>query len=219
MSQPQQINMEVRRLSAAPAEFRLERVERADGGVDTYVKGYAVVFEQYSKPFYDEWVEIISRNAFDNADLSDVVMVVDHSRNVSDVLARLQNGEGTLSITIDERGVAFRFLVPDTTVGRDIVTLIERGDISQCSFAFWVGAEKWSFDQIIDSKKYDVRRIEEVVKLSDLSIVVNGQYPQTSVEVDEATRAEARRMAGKDIERATGMHTTLADKILTTLTI
>ena len=186
-------NIELRRLSAAPAEFRVEKVEREDGGTDRYVSGYAVVFEQSSKPIWDEWVEIISRGAFANTDMSDVVMVVDHARDVQSILARSRNGEGTLSITIDEHGVAFRFLVPDTTVGRDIVALIERGDISECSFAFWVKEDRWSYDMVVEGKTYDVRRIEQVAKLADLSIVVNGQYPQTSVEVDERALAAARR--------------------------
>lgn len=186
-------NIELRRLSAAPAEFRVESVKREDGGTDRYVSGYAVVFEQYSKPIWDEWVEIISRGAFAGTDMSDVVMVVDHARDVQSILARSRNGEGTLSISIDEHGVAFRFLVPDTTVGRDIVALIERGDISECSFAFWVKEDRWSYDMMVEGKTYDVRRIEQVAKLADLSIVVNGQYPQTSVEVDERALAAARR--------------------------
>jgi len=205
-------NIELRRLSAAPAEFRVEKVEREDGGTDRYVSGYAVVFEQYSKPIWDEWVEIISRGAFANTDMSDVVMVVDHARDVQSILARSRNGEGTLSITIDEHGVAFRFLVPDTTVGRDIVALIERGDISECSFAFWVKEDRWSYDMVVEGKTYDVRRIEQVAKLADLSIVVNGQYPQTSVEVDERALAAARR--AKDEPEPERMSLNLAKAIV-----
>lgn len=206
-------NIELRRLSAAPAEFRVEKVEREDGGTDRYVSGYAVVFEQYSKPIWDEWVEIISRGAFANTDMSDVVMVVDHARDVQSILARSRNGEGTLSISIDEHGVAFRFLVPDTTVGRDIVALIERGDISECSFAFWVKEDRWSYDMMVEGKTYDVRRIEQVAKLADLSIVVNGQYPQTSVEVDERALAAARRAKNDEPK---GMSISLAKAIVET---
>ena len=206
-------NIELRRLSAAPAEFRVEKVEREDGGTDRYVSGYAVVFEQYSKPIWDEWVEIISRGAFADTDMSDVVMVVDHARDVQSILARSRNGEGTLSISIDEHGIAFRFLVPDTTVGRDIVALIERGDISECSFAFWVKEDRWSYDMMVEGKTYDVRRIEQVAKLADLSIVVNGQYPQTSVEVDERALAAARRAKNDEFK---GMSLSLARAIVET---
>ena len=186
-------NIELRRISSAPAEYRVERITREDGGTDTYISGYAVVFEQYSKPIWDEWIEIISRSAFDACDMSDVVMVADHARDVGSVLARSRNGEGTLEISIDEQGVAFRFKAPDTTKGRDLVALIERGDISECSFAFYVAEDTWTYDVDFGAKTYDVRRIDKVAKLVDLSIVVSGQYGQTSVTIEERTEAQARK--------------------------
>lgn len=195
-------NIELRRLNTRP-ELRMESEVREDGTTLRYVSGYAVVFEQYSAPFWDEIVEIVSRTAFDNTDMSDVVMVVDHSRQVGDVLARSKNGEGSLEISIDDIGVKFRFAVPDTSVGRDVVALIERGDITECSFAFWVRKDSWSYDMMVEGKRYDVRRIEDVARLADLSIVVNGQYPQTSVGIDERSLAmRARELARpKDVVR------------------
>lgn len=209
-------NIELRRLSAKPAEFRVERVTREDGGEDTYISGYAVVFEQYSRPIWDEWVEIISRNAFANCDMSDVVMVIDHARDVSSVLARSRNGVGTLEITIDEVGVAFRFKVPDTTAGHDMVSLIQRGDISECSFAFWVSEDRWLYDVAFGDKTYDVRRIESIAKLADLSIVVSGQYGQTSVSVEERALVNEARNAGKSpmSPAYNGMSAELAENIL-----
>ena len=177
-------NIELRRLTTSP-EFRMEVEHREDGTAQRYISGYAVVFEQYSRSFYDEWVEIIDRNAFANTDMSDVVMVVDHSQEVGDVLARSRNGVGTLDISVDEHGVKFRFPVPDTSVGRDIVELIDRGDISECSFAFWVRADEWRYGVAFGDTTMDERRILEVARLADLSIVVRGAYPTTSVGVDE----------------------------------
>lgn len=209
--------VEIRRLNARPAEFRVERVTRQDGGVDTFIKGYAAVFEQYSRPFWDEWVEVISSRAFDNTDMSDVVMVVDHARDVSSVLARSKDGIGTLEISVDEVGVAFRFLVPGTTKGSDIVALVERGDISECSFAFYVGADRWLYDVEVDGKKFDVRRIENVAKLVDLSIVVNGQYGQTSVSVEERNAIDNSRKATRPQTKRSGMSYRLATAIVNTL--
>ena len=208
---------EIRRLNARPAEFRVERVTREDGGIDTFIKGYAAVFEKYSRPFWDEWVEIISRRAFDNTDMSDVVMVVDHARDVASVLARSKDGLGTLEITVDEVGVAFRFLAPDTSRGRDIVTLVERGDISECSFAFYVGSDSWLYDVDVDGKRYDVRRIDSVAKLVDLSIVVNGQYGQTSVSVEERNALDNSRKAIRSQAKRQGMSYRLAEAIVNTL--
>lgn len=171
----------------------MEVEHREDGSAQRYISGYAVVFEQYSRSFWDEWVEIIDPNAFANTDMSDVVMVVDHSTEVGDVLARSRNGVGSLEISVDDHGVKFRFAVPDTTVGRDIVELIERGDISECSFAFFVKADEWRYDVIVNGAKIDVRRILEVERLVDLSIVVRGAYPTTSVGVDERALVGAMR--------------------------
>lgn len=185
-------NIELRRLSVLP-EIRAEVVNREDGTTAKRISGYAAVFEQYSRPFYDEWVEIISRGAFDGCEMSDVVMVIDHSREVRDVMARYKDGIGTLDITIDEQGVRFAFDAPDTAAGRDLVALIERGDISECSFAFWVAEDSWSYDVNLDGKTYDIRRINKVAKLADLSIVVRGQYPQPSVGIDERALFEASR--------------------------
>lgn len=177
-------NIELRRLTSAP-ELRMEVEQREDGSTHRFISGYAVVFEQYSRSFYDEWVEIIDKDAFRNTDMSDVIMVVDHSQEVGDVLARSRNGEGTLQISVDDKGVMFRFPVPDTTVGRDVMQLIERGDISECSFAFWVKEDEWRYDVPFGDKTMDERRILEVARLADLSIVVRGAYPTTSVGVDE----------------------------------
>lgn len=182
-------NIELRRLSAAP-EFRVEREMREDGVSERYITGYAVVFEQDSRPLYDYFVEQIARGAFDSCDMSDVVMVVDHSRDVRDVLARSKNGSGSLEITIDERGVKFRFAVPNTTVGNDIAELVERGDISECSFCFIAKRDEWEFDKKYGDKIYDYRRVLEVERLIDLAIVVRGAYPQTSVENEERALAE-----------------------------
>lgn len=208
-------NIELRRLNTRP-ELRMESEVREDGTTLRYVSGYAVVFEQYSTPFWDEIVEIISRTAFDNTDMSDVVMVVDHSRQVGDVLARSKNGEGSLEISIDDIGVKFRFAVPDTSVGRDVVALIERGDITECSFAFWVRKDSWSYDMMVEGKRYDVRRIEDVARLADLSIVVNGQYPQTSVGIDERSLAMRARELARPKDVARQMSVSLAKAITDT---
>lgn len=193
-------NIELRRLSVSP-EYRVESATNEDGNVEHYISGYAVVFEQPSRPFWDEWYEVIARGAFDNTDMSDVVMVVDHSREVGDVLARYKNGTGSLDITVDEQGVKFRFEVPDTQRGRDVLALIERGDISECSFAFWVKRDEWRYDVEINDKVMKERRVTEVAKLADLSIVVTGQYGQTSVGVDE-------RSIVAEMRSASAIHTT-----------
>lgn len=187
-------NVELRRYNSAP-EIRMDEVRDERGESVRYLSGYAVVFEEYSRSFWDEWVEIIDKQAFANADMSDVVMVVDHSHEVGDMLARSKNGAGTLEITVDEVGVKFRFPLPNTSIGRDLAELVERGDISECSFAFWVKEDNWTYDVNINGKVMDVRRIIAIDKLADLSIVVRGQYAQPSVGIDERSLAQEMRKA------------------------
>jgi len=53
---------------------------------------------------------------------------------------------GTLSLSEDARGLAFDIQVPNTTLGTDILTMAERGDIGGASFSFRLmpGGEDWS---------------------------------------------------------------------------
>lgn len=149
--------------------------------------------------------------------MSDVVMVVDHGRDIGSVLARSRNGEGTLQITVDDNGIAFRFKAPNTTTANDLIELIERGDITECSFAFWVAEDRWIYDMAFGDKTYDVRRIEKLAKLADLSIVVSGQYGQTSVSVEERALVDKTRQAGKPTSDKRTMSVRLAKAITETL--
>lgn len=64
----------------------------------------------------------------------DVLALVDH--DFSRVLARTRSG--TLRLAEDSTGLAFDLDVPDTTAGRDVLALAERGDLGGMSFAFKV---------------------------------------------------------------------------------
>lgn len=52
---------------------------------------------------------------------------------------------GTLQLREDARGLAFDLALPDTSYGRDLAVLVERGDVSGCSFGFRVadGGDRW----------------------------------------------------------------------------
>lgn len=202
-------HIELRRYSGGQ-QFR---VEHTDEG--TYISGCAIPFERYSLPFYEEWVEIISCDALATANMSDVVMVADHARDVRSVLARSKNGEGTLSMSITEEGLMFRFAVPDTSLGKDLVALIERGDICECSFAFFIDQSTWINNGVtLEDETYDVHRIKSISRLCDLSIVVNGQYgSHTTVGVEERSAIDALRPKPEPL----GMSAELAQQIINTL--
>ena len=169
--------------------------QRAEGEEPSRrISGYAVRFNEWSKPFWDEWVEMIDPQAFVGCDMSDVRMCTDHGTDCVDVLARYRDGAGTLSIEIDAVGVKFSFDAPTTTRGNDILELVRRGDINECSFAFVVAEDSWSWKRANSSQQYDQRVVKRIAKLYDLSIVIVGKYDNTSA-VAERTAVEELRSA------------------------
>ena len=89
----------------------------------------------------------------------------------------------------------FSFDAPNTTRGNDILEQVRRGDISECSFKFIVAEDRWVWRTAANGLEYDQRMISAIEKLFDLSIVVSGQYPNTSAVAERAAVEELRREA------------------------
>ncbi len=119
------------------------------------------------KPMY----EIIEPGAFDGRLNDDVVCLWNHDNN--HILARSNGGKGTLKLSIDSIGLRYEFVAPDTTLGRDLVESMKRGDIDGASFAFSVAkdGEKWK-----DENGVLIRRISKISRLFDVSVVLTGAY-------------------------------------------
>ena len=86
-------------------------------------------------------------------------------------------GSGTLSLADDGKGLAFELSLPDTTYARDLGVLVERGDISGCSFGFRVpdGGDKWE----MRSGKLTRDLID--IDLIEITITGNPAYLDTTV--------------------------------------
>ena len=97
------------------------------------------------------------------------------NHNNDQVLATSRNF--TLSLTEDDRGLLVEAELPDTSYGRDLSVLIQRGDVHSMSFGFSVpsGGESRSADG-------QSRRLNEVI-LHEVSVVTFPAYPQTSASV------------------------------------
>lgn len=170
-------------------EFRYitTRVElRADGDGPRRLQGHAAVFDTDSAigpaddPYY---IERIAPGAFRTAIAEDDVRALfNHDPNL--VLGR--NRAGTLRLAEDAVGLAVEVIPPDTPTAREVLTLIERGDISQMSFGFTVrtGGQLW--EELPDGT---IRRTLRNLKLWDVSPVTFAQYPETDVAVREARAA------------------------------
>lgn len=164
--------------------------QRADGQPSRRIEGRAVPFNEWSNPIWGEWIEKIDPHAFDGCDMSDVIMCTDHGTGCADVLARSRNGEGTLEIRIESDGLHFAFDAPRTTRGNDLLELVSRGDIGECSFKFIVAEDRWTWCSAANGLKYDQRVVTKIARLFDLSIVVSGAYPSTSAVTERASADE-----------------------------
>lgn len=141
------------------------------------VIGYASVFDERSSLICGCFYEYIDRGAFDGViENSDVLALVNHDISRG-VLARSRNGAGSLSLTVDERGLRYEFDAPETQLGDELLEGIKRGDITASSFGFTVADEEWSYPEGEPS----VRHIKKVRALYDVSPVYHPAYRGTSV--------------------------------------
>lgn len=110
----------------------------------TRILGYGSVFNSRSEPLWG-FREIIKPGAFDDVLNDDVRGLFNHDPNF--ILGR--SAAGTLSLSVDERGLRYDITAPDTQTIRDLVLApMMRGDINQSSFAFRVShdGENWYQD-------------------------------------------------------------------------
>ena len=135
------------------------------------IEGYPIVFdkEAYIDCGFDGWYEKVDRNAFANADISDVALKYNHNDNVF-ILARTRNG--SLTLRFDDHGVFIHAELIDTTTNRDVYEMVRSGLLTEGSFAFTVTNE----DETKDEKGEVHRTITGIGKLFDVAICPNGAY-------------------------------------------
>lgn len=128
---------------------------------DYWVEGYASTFDRYVLYEFDgnQYFEQIDRNAFDKADLSDVVLLRDHQGRV---LARTKNG--SLQLSVDEHGLKVRANLGLTEAGREMYEDIKVKNYTQMSFSFTVEDEEYD-------KSTRTRFLRGLKKLFDVSVV------------------------------------------------
>jgi HK97 family phage prohead protease len=170
--------------------FEVEDVRAAEGGrsKDFTIKGHAAVFNTWTD--LGIFRERVAKGAFDEALSSDphVLHLIDHDTRY--VLSSTRNK--TLELRADPKGLHMWSKVAPTTYAADLRVLMERGDVSQSSFAFTVAEEEWN-DETDDGKVE--RTITKVGRLFDVTTTAMGAYPTTDSQVAMATRAHARALA------------------------
>ena len=155
---------------------------------DNYiVEGYATTFgTSYELYRYGGYIftEQVDAHAFDNADMSDVIMQFDHEGMV---YARMSNK--TLRIIIDAHGLKVRADLGGTASGRELYEAIKGGYVTRMSIGFTVAE-----DSVTETTDHDtnittvLRVITKVRKLYDVSAV--------SIPANDATEISARSCDG-----------------------
>ena len=179
------------------ATLELRQATPSDGGAaDTIVvHGVAcrteVEYEVYGGPPWG-WMEVVASDAF-AATLAagpDVVLVANHeglplARTISSTLTLAQTDTGLeISATLD----------PANPLVSQIASGIERGDITEMSFAFRIVSQQWSPD-------WATRRILEVdIDRGDVSIVTFGANEHTEVEMAAHAQRDALRDAAAAVD-------------------
>jgi len=138
--------------------------------------GHAAVFDSMSESL-GNFNETIQRGAFRKAlrspDLA-VKALFNHDQNL--VLGSTSNG--TLSLREDPTGLRYEVNVADTSYGRDLRVLLERGDITQSSFAFKVNKDGQQWSDQEDGTL--LRTITEFSEILDVSAVTYPAYTATT---------------------------------------
>ena len=148
------------------------------------IVGYASVFDSESRDL-GQFKEIIKPGAFDRAlvEEHDVRALVDHDPKM--ILGRSKSG--TLRMLVDEVGLRVEIDPPDTSVGRDTIESIRRGDLDSMSFGFVVRNDHWR-----EEEGQAIREINDL-DLFDVSVVSFPAYEDTSVAVRRFNREHCRR--------------------------
>lgn len=164
-------------------------IRKEKDGVNVLV-GYAAVYNSLSEDL-GGFREIIREGAFDAAlkEKPDVSARVQHQGGLS-TIGRTTNG--TLKLTSDDKGLRYEVKLPNTTAGRDIYELVQRGDIDKSSFAFSLrdegdkAPEQWFFES--DPPTRELLNLN----LHDVAPVDGPAYSATTVSARALEQARAK---------------------------
>lgn len=161
---------------------------------DGQIKGHGAVFDQ-KVSIGGYFYETIERGAFDECDLSDVMLYINHGTQTIP-LARSRGTKPTMSLVVDNKGlcVEAKLDIENNNEARAVYSSLKRKDLDGMSFAFKIKEQRW---ENLDTKM-PTRVITKFSKVYEVSIVdrpaySNAEVSARSVEpvraVDELTEA------------------------------
>ena len=162
------------------------------------LEGIAIVFNQPAA--IGQMTEVISPEALRGVDLDGIVLITNHD----DTGIPLARSPKTLALTVTDKGLEMKATLPDTEQARSVYEAVKRGDLSQMSFAFDIGAA--DFDEATQT-----RTITQISKVYEISIVNYAAYTQTNVVARNAQKEEEKAMFNPITANLEGSHNTVTD--------
>lgn len=169
--------------------------DATDGRV---IRGYGSVYGQPTtiEGFFDEWDEEVAPGAWTKtiAESKRIVSTFNHEPN----LLLGSTDAGTLKLSEDKNGLIYEIDVPDTSVGNDVWTLVDRGDVHGSSVWFRVTRQEWQYKTKQNGLERDKRTILEA-QLFEVGPVVFPAFDTTTADTASAQMAAvdaAMRAAG-----------------------
>lgn len=192
-------------------EFRsmeLRKREVREGEEKNYiVEGYATTFNEAYELYRDgKYVvrEKVSDEAFNDADMTDVIFQIDHEGRV---YARTRNR--SLSLEVDEHGLKTTTDLGLTESSRSVYEDIDKGLYDRMSFAFTVSKDSYTEEEMENGDIIVTRTILGIGKLYDVSAVSFPANPYTDISArskdlidGEIERFEAERLHEAEIKES-----------------
>ena len=181
-------------------EGLMETRKAEDGAM--IVEGYATTYNQPYQLWRDKEMTVneqVDPHAFDETDLSDVIMQYDHEGRV---FARVKNG--TLKLESDEHGLKITANLGGTEIGRQLFEEIDGGYTNKMSFGFTVAADRKQRSKDEEGHTTVLRTITKIGKLFDVSAVslpANDATEISSRTIGDGLIAEAMKEVQAEEER------------------
>lgn len=172
------MDKEIRKINTT---FEVREVGEGDDK-KVHLQGYALTFDSMSEDL-GYFREIIRKGALDSCKMDNVVLNINHDMNKPLARNKTNGTVGSLQLSIDDKGLFFDAIPTDTSYSRDLLVNMESGIIDKCSFAFCLDykdkdAQSWDWDN--GNRGYDLRTINKISEIFDVSIVTNPAYESTS---------------------------------------
>jgi len=164
------LNKQIEQRSFAQLELTAEQTDERKR-----LAGYGAVVEKPTVVCNIDGVdyfEVIDKNAFNNTDFSQCCLKYNHSDSYP-IVARVKNK--SLSLCVDNVGLRYEAALSDTTAANDLYIAVKEGLLDKSSFSFVV--KRSEYDRMTKT-----RRILDIEKVYDVSVVDIPAYDDTSVE-------------------------------------